>query len=185
MISCIPRRAMLYQVGLRSLGRSHTEGKVLRMLLAVGVASLSGCNDEAKVVKVRKPTTLPLEIRDAMPPGIQAELFLDHFTEATFADLTTLVPETSFTGACVEGNSFESPGDLYVFRLHLLNSSQKEITLPHLRLKRPNPTAGAEEVVYPSHGEKVAPGSNKWFLYLWDPGTALKEGTTARLMWTP
>lgn len=158
------------------------------LVLACAVALEAGCKDEhppaPKVTHLHKPQTTAVPLKTPAPEGVKAELYLDRFQEATFEDITVVLPESLFVGASVEGDSFSVRGEVYVLRLILENSSSKEIHLPELRVSRPNPVVGAEDVVFESRRKTVAAGKKERFYYFWDPGIPVAQAS-ARLVWRP
>ena len=157
------------------------------MRLAWGLALLAACKDERSPVKashLHKPKTTAIPLKTSPPDGIKAELYLDRFQEATFEDITAVIPEKLFTSASVEGDSFSVRGEVYVLRLILENSTSKERVVPDLRVARPNPLVGAEEVVFESHPKTVGAGKKERFYCFWDPGSPVTQ-FGARLVWAP
>jgi len=154
-------------------------------LLVAGLVCAVGCEEKRKVINLQKPTIVDVPLQSGAPGGVRADLKLDHFTQATFADITGIFPEKTLSGACVEGNSFEQPGDVYILRLFLHNDSDRDLPQPELRVRRPNPSVGAEEVVFHSGSKKVSARGQTGFIYFWDPGIILPQGTVARLVWAP
>lgn len=154
----------------------------MRKILPWALALLGACGNETPKkggLKVQFVAT-HLERID----GFESELKVEHFSEASFGQVTTLYPEESFADAVVEGKSFEGFSQVYVLSLDLYNPGEKPLHVPDLLIRTPEAEDGEPNIAFRARNRTVSPQSRLRLLYFWDPGRAFSS-LSARLAAVP
>jgi hypothetical protein len=147
----------------------------MRATLVITVALLASCGSS-------KTRTLPVTLQ--VPSGLQSELKVEYFPQASFAHVTAIYPEASFTDVIVEGTAFDGLSEAYVLTLDLTNTSDKTVPVPDLWVRRPGALEGEPDLAFHARKRVLEPGKPVQLRYFWDPAKAM-DSVQARLSWEP